>query len=274
MSGNGPALGGALAFGSSAAAITTPPEALLRIEDFGEIRVLTINRPERRNALGTKLMSDIADALHTAEHAPEVGAVILTGAPPAFCAGSDLKELAPLSVQGMCEHEAETAKIARRIALLSKPVVAAVEGYALGGGFILAVSCDVVVTASDVRWQMPEVRNGWLPPWGLQALLARVGPVRARQITWGAEAIDGTEAYRLGIADLLTDPGGALPRAKMLAGVLAALPRESVASTKRFFEPFVHEDGERLDAVASRNFAADCGGAAARAALSRFAVKT
>jgi enoyl-CoA hydratase/carnithine racemase len=143
------------------------------------LAILCLNRPERRNALGTESMRLLNEALNAADRDADIRAIILTGAPPAFCAGSDLKELGGLSIRDMCEHEAATASVARRIGLLSKPVISAVEGYALGGGFILAVSCDIVVTANNTRWNLPEVANGWTPPWGLGALLARTGPTRA-----------------------------------------------------------------------------------------------
>jgi enoyl-CoA hydratase/carnithine racemase len=246
---------------------------MLTIETRDEVAHIQLNRPERRNALGTQGMKALAAALSGADRDEAVGAIVLSGASPAFCAGSDLKELGGLSVEAMCDHEAETAAVARHIAHLSKPVVVAVEGYALGGGFILAVSCDVVVTAADARWHLPEVRNGWLPPWGLQALAARVGPVRARMLTWGVEPVDGTEAHRLGVADALTAPGEALARATVMAQSLASLPKEAVAATKRFYEAFVAADGERLDAVASRLFAENCAAPAARTTLQRFTVK-
>lgn len=239
----------------------------------GAVLRLTLDRPARRNALGTEGVRALDAALVAADRDDTVRAIVLAGAPPAFCAGSDLKELGGLSIPAMCDHEAITAAVARRIALLAKPVVCAVEGYALGGGFILAVSCDVVVTAADATWRLPEVANGWLPPWGLQALLARVGPVRARMLVWGAEPIDGREAHRLGVADLLAPEGGALARATAYATALAALPAEAVTSAKRFFEPLAAHDAERLDAAASRAFAQDCRGPAAAATLARFTVK-
>jgi len=247
---------------------------MIASETKGTVSVITLARPERRNALGTESMRDLGTALSKADRDPETGSIVLTGAPPAFCAGSDLKELGGLSIAEMCEHEAATAAVARNIAFLSKPVVAGVEGYALGGGFILAVSCDVVVTATNARWHLPEVKNGWLPPWGLQALIARVGPVKARLITWGAEPIAGAEALRLGVADYVAEPDGVLTRSLAVAESLAALPREAVTSAKRFFEPFVAGDGERLDSVASRFFRADCESASARATLDRFTVKS
>ncbi len=242
--------------------------------NMGDICHLTLNRPERRNALDGESIADLERALQQADRDPEVRAIVISGAPPAFCSGSDLKELATMSIQEMCDSESDTARVARSIASLSKPVIAAVEGFALGGGFVLAISCDIVVSASNVRWHLPEVPNGWLPPWGLQALLTRVGPVRARLLTWAADVMDGVEAHRLGIADYLSEPGAADQQALALAKRLAALPPAAVASTKRFFEPFVSLDGERLDNLASRHFASNCEGGAAKAIFSKFKVKS
>ncbi|ACL63040.1 enoyl-CoA hydratase/isomerase family protein [Methylobacterium nodulans] len=247
---------------------------MVRSETRGSVAIVTLDRAARRNALGTESMRALSAALRAADADESVRAIVLTGAPPAFCAGSDLKELGGLSIPAMCDHEAETATVARSIGFLTKPVVAAVEGYALGGGFILAVSCDVVVSAENARWHLAEVTNGWLPVWGLQALLARVGPVRARLLTWGVESIDGREALRLGVADYTAEAGGALDRALAVAQGLAKLPPEAVTSTKRFFEPFVMADAERLDNVASRMFARDCESASAQATLARFTVRS
>lgn len=247
--------------------------AEILIEKRDGFAILTMNRPARRNALGAASMAQLLASLKSLAGDPGCAAVVLTGAPPAFCAGSDLKELGGLSVEQMCAHEAETARIARAIGHLPIPVIAAVEGYALGGGFILAVSCDIVVSAAGAKWNMPEVRNGWLPPWGLQALLARTSAANARLITWGIMEIDGNEARRLGIANAVCPDGAALERACAIAGELAALPANAVASTKRFFERAASADAERQDAEASRLFARDCESAAAKAVLSRFTVK-
>jgi enoyl-CoA hydratase/carnithine racemase len=245
----------------------------MQINQLGAVRQITLDRPERRNALGTELIQQLEEALDAAEHDASVCAVVLSAAPPAFCAGSDLKELGALSVTQMCEHERETARVARGIAALSKPVIASVEGYALGGGFILAISCDVVVTATNARWHLPEVSNGWLPPWGLQALLVRVGPVKARFLTWGFDPIDGTEAHRIGVADYVAAPGAVDDLSLSLGARMAALPAPSVRSCKRFYEPFVTLDGERLDRQATEHFAANCQAPIARATLEKFKVK-
>ena len=232
--------------------------------------LVTLNRPERRNALGTALMAALETTLKDLSAEDGVKAIVLTGAPPAFCAGSDLKELGGLSIAAMTEHEAETARIARSIAHLPVPVIAAVEGYALGGGFILATSCDVVVSSESAHWAMPEVKNGWLPPWGLQTLLARTGPVKARLITWGAIDMDGKEAHRLGVADIIAADGNALKTAQSVASRLAALPPDAVAATKRFFAPMAVAVAETLDAESARLFAGNCESDEAKAVLTKF----
>lgn len=242
-------------------------------QTIDRVRYITLDRPERRNALGTDLMRQLRNALVEADADAGIGAVLLTGAPPAFCAGSDLKELAGLSGREMADHEAATAAVARSIADLRKPVLAAVEGYALGGGFILAASCDMVVTADNASWHLPEVTNGWLPPWGLLALLARVGPVKARLLTWGPVAIDGAEAYRLGVADALAPAGGALDVGATHAARLAALPPSATASCKRFFQPFTTAGAERADRRSLAFFVDDASSEAAQRTLERFQAK-
>lgn len=234
--------------------------------------IVTNNKPERRNALGRESMAGLLAALRELDQDTECRAVVLTGAAPAFCAGSDLKELGGLSIPDMCAHEAERARIARQIGLLSVPVIAAVEGYALGGGFILATSCDIVVSAKSTKWNMPEVRNGWIPPWGLQTLLARTSAANARLITWGITEIDGAEALRLGIADAVAPDGEALALACVLAERLAGLPANAVGSTKRYFETHNAADAERQDAEANRLFALDCDSDAARSVFAKFKV--
>jgi enoyl-CoA hydratase/carnithine racemase len=238
------------------------------------VAVLTIDRPSRRNAIGARLVEQLSEGFARADHDPATRAIVLTGTTPGFCAGSDLKELAGTDLCGMSAHEARTAALVRSIALLEKPVVAGIEGFALGGGFLLALSCDVVVTAPSTRWHLPEVSIGWIPPWGLQALVARVGPVAARRLVWGAESFDGQDAYRLGIADYLSAPEEPVRAAALrIARKLAALPAQAVASTKQYFAPMVSGAGESLDALANRLFLADCRHPDAKATLNRFGVR-
>lgn len=237
------------------------------------VALITLDRPSRRNALCSEMIEQLGSALSEADRDPDVGAVVLTGAAPSFCAGSDLKELGSLDLEGMVDNEAETAALARRISLLGVPVIAAVEGHALGGGFILAASCDLVVTASDAKWSLPEVPNGWVPPWGLKALAVRTGARTALRLTWGYEVLDGEGALRLGVADYLAASGEACSKAQEIGGKLAALPDVAVRSTKRFFAAAIAGDSEVWDSEASRLFAENCAHPVAKATLERFAAK-
>jgi enoyl-CoA hydratase/carnithine racemase len=231
---------------------------MLDVQVEGNVATLIIDRPQARNALNSTLVQRLATTLEELDSNPGICAVVLEGTPPGFCAGSDLKELGQMNVREMRIHEARTATVARSIALLDTPVVAAVEGFALGGGFALAISCDIVVSGSSARWHLPEVSIGWIPPWGLRALMARVGAVTARRLTWGIDSIDGAEAHHLGIVDYLTNDGEAASMALDLARKIAHMPTPAVTSTKRFFAQPVLNDGELLDAHANRMFGDDC----------------
>jgi enoyl-CoA hydratase/carnithine racemase len=246
----------------------------LDLIDEGRVARLMINRPAARNALSSGVIRELDEALQRLDADASVRVIVLTGAAPGFCAGSDLKELAAMSVTEMAAHEARTGQFVRSLQHIGKPVLAAVEGFALGGGFLLATGCDLVVTAENARWHLPEVTLGWVPPWGLQTLVARVGPTTARRLAWGDQPLTGSELHRLGVADEVTDPGTALDRATELAIRLAALPPDAVASTKRALSDAVPGPAETLDARTTRLFAQDCESAAARASLDKFARKT
>jgi enoyl-CoA hydratase/carnithine racemase len=246
---------------------------MLKTQKEGPVTILTIDRPERRNAICSELVAQLRGVFAKCDGDAETQAIVLTGSPPGFCAGSDLKELATFDLKGMRAHEADTAALARSIALLDKPVVAAVDGFALGGGLVLAASCDVVVTTRSTRWHLPEVTIGWIPPWGLETLTARVGPITARRLTWGSKPFDGTEAHRLGIADYVAD-GEALSETVAVATRLAALPSPAVTATKRYFAVAASHNGEAGDALANRMFAENCQHDVAKATLRKFGVRT
>lgn len=246
---------------------------MLARTQHGAVATLRIDRPQRRNSLSSDLMRVLDEALVALADDATVAAIVLAASPPGFCAGSDLKELATMDIAGMCRHESETARVVRAMGYLEKPIVAAVSGFALGGGVGLAVGCDLIVTHAECRWHMPEVPNGWLPPWALAALTARVGPVAARRLTWAGEPIDGGEAFRLGLADYLVDRDAVDREALAVAERLAQLPRAAVASTKRFFAPLINGGAEASDMLANRIFAENCRDEAASATLQKFGVR-
>jgi enoyl-CoA hydratase/carnithine racemase len=246
----------------------------LHCERVGTTAVVRLDRPAARNALSSGLVRRLSAVLAALDHDPAVRVAVLTGAPPGFCAGSDLKELASMSVTGMMGHEARTGQAVRAIAKLGIPVVAAVEGFAIGGGFLLAAGCDLVVTAQDARWHLPEAKLGWVPPWGLHALVARAGPVVARRLAWGEQPLTGVELHRLGVVDAVAEPGRALPIACGLAARISAVPAHAVSSTKRALAGLTAgAAAESLDARTTWMFGQDCRTGTARASLATFAHK-
>jgi enoyl-CoA hydratase/carnithine racemase len=246
---------------------------MLNRRQQGEVAILTINRSNRRNALGIELMQAFSDTFDELDRDDGVAAIVLSATAPGFCAGSDLKELATMNVAQMCAHEADTARVVRAIGFLEKPVIAAVSGFALGGGVGLAAGCDLIVTHPECRWHMPEVPNGWLPPWALASLTVRIGPVAARRMVWASEPITGTEAHQLKLADYLVPLADVENEAIALADRLAALPRVAVASTKRFFTPLINGSAEASDMLANRIFAENCQDDASKATLRKFGMK-
>jgi enoyl-CoA hydratase/carnithine racemase len=246
---------------------------MLKRSQQGQVAILTIDRPNRRNALGTELMQAFSDAFADIDRDDGIAAMVISATPPGFCAGSDLKELAAMDIAQMCAHEAETARVVRAIGFMEKPAIAAVSGFALGGGVGLAAGCDLVVTHPECRWHMPEVPNGWLPPWALSSLAVRIGPVAARRLVWASEPISGDEAYHLKLADYLVPQSDVEREAIALAGRLAALPRVAVASTKRFFTPLINGNAEAGDMLANRVFAENCQDEASKATLRKFGMK-
>lgn len=235
--------------------------------------ILEIDRTERRNSVDSEAARSLSYMLHEANGSASCRAAVLVGQSAWFCAGSDLKELAGQSPEEMAEIEETKAELARLIQQVDIPVVAAVEGFALGGGVSLAASCDIVVSSREARWHMPEVRNGWIPPWGIEPVVNRCGPVMAKQVLWGVEAMDAVQAQLVGLVDVLTDPGGARARAIAIAEQLADLPPIAARSVKRYLRD---RDGSNLiaaDATASQLFVKHCHTAHAQGTLARFGKK-
>ncbi len=217
-------------------------------ENTPSVMELVLDRERVRNALDLETTERLIWSLAEAREDPGVRAVLLHGEGAGFCAGSDVKEMAAASMEERLRIAERKAVLMRSIAGLDKPVVCAVHGFALGGGFMLAIGCDVVVTSADAAWRLPEVGLGFFPPWGIEALVRRVGIARARWLVWGASQLSGSDAVRLGLAEEEAPAEQVLDRARQTAARLAALPPQSTQSTKRFFRENLEVPG--LDALA------------------------
>jgi enoyl-CoA hydratase/carnithine racemase len=239
----------------------------MRAGHEARVRELVLERPRVRNALDLETTERLLSVLDDAAGDDGAAVVLLRGEGAGFCAGSDVKEMAAADLETRVRIAERKAVLMQRLARLERPVVAAVHGFALGGGFMLAIGCDVVVTAADATWRLPEVELGFFPPWGLEALLARVSVARARRLVWGEAPLSGAEAARLGLADEAVPADQVLLRARAVARRLAALPAESVRATKRFFGQ--HGTTRGLDAIAREVYRVNCEDGAAEATFRR-----
>jgi enoyl-CoA hydratase/carnithine racemase len=233
----------------------------------GAVLVLSIDRFERRNAMNREFIDDTRNALLLADTDQAVRAVVLRGKGGGFCAGSDLRYIASLQLEQMARFEQECGDLGRLIGLISKPVVASVEGFAIGGGFALAACCDIVVAGRQSRWSMPEVPLGWLTPWGLKPLIERVGNVKARQLCYCLEELSASACQAIGLVDYVVDDGQADQESLRIAAKIASLPPAAVAATKRLFSQIILRDAETIDFEANRLFVDNCKQSEARATL-------
>ncbi|KAA1394287.1 crotonase/enoyl-CoA hydratase family protein [Aeromicrobium ginsengisoli] len=190
------------------------------IEKADGVAVLTMNRPESRNAINVELSQAIADALDDIEADASVTVTVLAGAGGTFCAGLDLKafaegewpEIPGRGLAGLTEWEERT-----------KPIIAAVEGWALAGGFELALSCDLIVAASDSRFGLPEVKRGLVAAGGGLLRLPRTLPYQlAMELALTGNPLTADRAYHHGMVNAVAEPGGATAAAVELARVIAA----------------------------------------------------
>jgi enoyl-CoA hydratase len=196
----------------------------------GRVLVVTINRPARRNAINSPVAQGIARALDVLDGTAELSVGVLTGAGKGFCAGMDLKAF--VAGDRPWAGDRGFAGITRRSA--DKPLVAAVEGFAVAGGLEVALACDLIVAARGARLGIPEVKRSLVAAGGGLLRLPRVLPRNvAMEMALTGEPIDAERAHELGMVNRLCEPGGALAAALALAEQIAAGGPLALAATKR-----------------------------------------
>ena len=211
-----------------------PGTILMKTSDG--VCTLTLNRPERLNALNEELLIDLCDALEQANRNKEVGAIVLRGTGSSFCSGDDLKEYESQS------KNKEVAKsyieliqnVSRYLVLGDKVVVGAIHGWAVGGGLEWAINCDFAVFAEDTKCFFPETTWGMFPTGGVTTLLTRmVGLVKARDLMMLGTQFTANEALEMGLAWKVVPNQNVFEVANQLAVDIAALPRTAVTDLKR-----------------------------------------
>lgn len=229
----------------------TVDEAPLLVEVVDGVAILTLNRPASLNALNRKLRTMLVATLAEMDERDDIGAIVLTGSGRAFCAGLDVKELA--GAGSNVAENVDGGDIGAAITALKTPILAAINGLAVTGGFEITLSCDIVIAAETAWFQDTHASIGLLPGWGLSQRLPRVaGPYRAKEISLTARKVSAAEGERLGFVVRV------VPDADLLAETLStarAIARWPAGHAKRI--KALIDGGYALDFGTALSFEAD-----------------
>jgi enoyl-CoA hydratase/carnithine racemase len=216
----------------------------LQIEIDGSAFVITLNRPDKRNAFSKQMMREIAEACRQAEADDRVRAVIVTGGTKFFSAGADLNEaMAIKSTRDGVDYMKHWERVNDAVEKLEKPVIAAIEGFCVTGGFEFVLACDIRIAADGASFALTSSKIGTVPgAGGTQRLPRLIGTGKALDIMFSAESIDAKEAYRCGIVERLVPAGRALAEAKSMVKVYEKRAPLSLAYVKRAIRAGVQMD--------------------------------
>jgi enoyl-CoA hydratase len=201
---------------------------LILVEREPPIAIVTLNRPEVLNALSPPLLADLCEALERLGADPEIRAIILTGNERSFAAGADIRAMADFSPADVLR--ADTLSYWQRLRRVNKPLIAAVSGYAFGGGCELAMTCDLIVASETAQFAQPEIKLGIMPgAGGTQRLVKALGPYRAMELILTGDPLNAAEAYQFGLVNRLVPVERCLDEARELASTIAARPAVAVS---------------------------------------------
>ena len=201
---------------------------LILSERQGRAQVITLNRPDKLNAINEAMAAELSAALDAAEGEREVLAVIIQGNERAFCAGADLSGFSDAPEHRFDNYRArynqrKTRNVYRHLHNFTKPVISAVEGFCLGGGLELALFGDFIVAGDAAQFALPEARHGLIPgAGGTQNLPRRIGPALAKELMWTARRLSAAEAKEIRLVNHVVPKGGALDKAKAIVGEMEA----------------------------------------------------
>jgi methylglutaconyl-CoA hydratase len=223
------------------------PYTTLNLEFIGEIAIVTLTRPEKRNAISTELIADLMAAFNEVEANP-ARVLILTGGGKAFCSGMDLDELKAAASQSLPEHLEDSRRMARlyrRIWSFPKPIIAAVNGPAIAGGCGIATLCDFTISVPEATFGYPEVRIGFIPAVVSVFLTRQIAEKHARDLLLTGRIIGAEEAVRLGLVTQISATHNLMNAAHMLAGQLLTCSPLSLLKTKKLLCDFAATEIDR-----------------------------
>ena len=234
--------------------------SFVKYEREGAVAILTIERPEALNALNSQVLSDLDEAITKVENDDEVFAVILTGAGRSFVAGADIGEMVNFSARDGKKFGVHGGGVFLRLENMSKPVIAAVNGFALGGGCELAMSCDIRLASEKAKFGQPEVGLGITPGFGGTQRLPRiVGVSKAMELILTAKVIGAAEAKTIGLVSEVYPPEELMGKAMEMANAICANAPIAVKESKRCIRMGMQTDIATGSAFEAEAFGVTCG---------------
>jgi len=228
----------------------------LIIQQEGNICIVKINNPQSMNALNSGVLSELSQAFTLIEKDNQTDVVILTGEGRAFVAGADISQMSTMNAAQGKDFGVQGSAVFRKIELLPKPVIAAINGFALGGGCELALACDIRIASSKAKIGQPEVGLGITPGFsGTQRLPRVVGEGRAKELIFTAKAINAEEAFRIGLVNKVVEPEELMDAAMALAKTIAKNAPIAVRFSKEAINRGMQTDIDTAIAIENDLFA-------------------
>lgn len=235
--------------------------AVVEVETRGRVALITLNRPEKLNAISVEMLEGLLDAVAEIARSETVGAAVVTGRGRAFSTGGDITEMHGMDEPRFVATISRYMKLSAAFRSCPKPMIGAIHGYALAGGFELALMCDVRFAAIGTQFGLPDTPIGLSPTSGMTYLLPRiVGLGRALYLALSADNIDADEAERIGLVNRVIEPDRLVDEAEAFADRVAAYPAVGVGWTKQllgqamdsdFASATLREEGAELDCFRS-----------------------
>lgn len=228
----------------------------LLLKKEGNVAILSINRPKALNALNTSVLEELNQAINTIEKDEEIYVVVITGEGKAFVAGADITEMKDKTPEEAREFANLGLEVFRKIELMEKPVIAAVNGFALGGGCELAMSCDIRVAGEKAKFGQPEVGLGITPGFaGTQRLARLVGAAKAKELIFTGDMISAAEAEKIGLVNKVVSQEELMEKAMDLANKIASKGQLAVRYSKKAINRGIETDIETGMALERELFA-------------------
>jgi enoyl-CoA hydratase len=221
--------------------MTTDPAAPVLLDVSERIATITLNRPAARNALSSELLALLPKVMHEADSRDDIDVLVLTGADPAFCAGLDLKELG--SSAGNLGAGGDSNRGRGPFPKLVKPLIGAINGVAITGGFELALNCDFLIASERAKFGDTHTRVGVMPGWGLTVLLPQaIGVRRAREMSFTGNFMNAEEALHFGLVNHVVAHDELLPYTRSIAADICGNDQEGVRQIRSTYAAITHDD--------------------------------